>query len=82
MTNEEFDRALEAIRQGHIKWRELRILQAAVTMMRELSNIPEDQACEPTHTQIVEFINSLDRRLRRILKQVADTAKEKKVTLH
>jgi len=82
MTNEEFDRAIEAIRQGHIKWRELRILQAAVFMMRELSNMPQDQAWEPQHTQIVEFINSLDRRLRWILKQVADDVKEGRHTLH
>jgi len=82
ITNEEFDRAIEAIRQGRIKWRELRILQAAVAMMRELSNMPEDQAWEPTHTQIVEFINGLDRRLRGILKQVADTTKGEKVTRH
>jgi hypothetical protein len=50
--------------------------------MRELSNMPEDQAWEPTHTQIVEFINGLDRRLRGILKQVADTTKGEKVTRH
>jgi hypothetical protein len=82
MTNEEFDQAIEAIRQGQISPREVRILSAAVFMMRELSNMPEDQVWDPTHAQIVAFISSLDRRLRRILKQVVDTAKEKRVTLH
>ena len=46
-------------------------------MMRELSNMAEDQAWEPKHTQIVEFINSLDRRLRRILKQVAEALRHR-----
>jgi hypothetical protein len=82
MTNEEFDRGIAAIRQGQITPREVRILTAAVFMMRELSNMPEDQVWDPTHAQIVAFINSLDKRLRRILKQVADTAKEEKATLH
>jgi hypothetical protein len=82
MTNEEFDQAIEAIRQGQITPREVRILSAAVFMMRELSNMPEDQVWDPTHAQIIAFINSLDKRLRRILKQVADTAKEEKATLH
>jgi len=82
MTNEEFDRGIAAIRQGQITPREVRILTAAVFMMRELSNMPEDQVWDPTHAQIIAFINSLDKRLRRILKQVADTAKEEKATLH
>jgi hypothetical protein len=82
MTKDEFDQAIEAIRQGQITPREVRILTAAVFMMRELSNMPEDQVWDPTHAQIVAFINSLDKRLRRILKQVADTAKEEKATLH
>ena len=82
MTNEEFDRGIAAIRQGQITPREVRILTAAVFMMRELSNMPEDQVWDPTHAQIVAFINSLDKRLRRILKQIADTAKEEKATLH
>ena len=82
MTNEEFDQAIEAIRQGQITPREVRILSAAVFMMRELSKMPEDQVWDPTHAQIVAFINSLDKRLRRILKQVADTAKEEKPSLH
>jgi hypothetical protein len=82
MTNEEFDRAIEAIGRGQITPREGRVLAAAIFIMRELSNMTDAQAWEPTRTQVVEFINSLNKPLRRMLKQVADTAKEKKHTLH
>ena len=81
MTNAEFDQAIAAIRQGQITPHDRRIV-AAVLMMRELCNMPEDRAWEPTHTQIVEFINSLDKHLRRILKRVADDVKEGRHTLH
>jgi hypothetical protein len=82
MTNEEFDRALEAIRQGHITIREGPVLEAAVFMMRELLKIPEDQVWEPTHMQLVEFLNRLDKHLRRLLKRVADELEEESHTLH
>ena len=82
MTNAEFDQAIEAIRQGHITPLERRIIAAATFMMRELSNMPDAQAWEPTHSQIFEFITSLDKHLRRILRQVADGLKEERHTLH
>jgi len=41
MTKDEFDRAIEAIRQGHITPREGRVLEAAV--MREIRNIIKDE---------------------------------------
>ena len=82
MTNEEFNQAIEAIRQGQITSRERRVIAAAMAMMRELSNKPEYQAWQPTHAQIVEFITSLDKHLRRILKRVADDVEEEKHTLH
>ena len=56
MTNDEFDQAIEAIRQDQITPREGRVIAAAVFVMRELRNIPQDQAWDPTHTQIIEFI--------------------------
>jgi hypothetical protein len=82
MTNEEFDQALEAIRQGHITPRERRVVAAAVFIMRELCNSPEDEVWEPTRRQIVEFINSLDEQLRSLLKRIADDVKEERHTLH
>ena len=82
MTNEEFDQAIEAIRQGHVTPRERRVIAAAVFIMRELSNMPDAEEWRPTHTQIVEFISSLDQQLRRLLKRVAEDVKEKRRTLH
>jgi hypothetical protein len=82
MTNEEFNQAIEAIRQGHITPREVRVMTAAVFIMRELSNMPEAEAWEPTQMQIVEFIKSLDKQLRSLLKRIADDVKEEKPTLH
>src|SRR5262249_49721562 len=58
MTNEEFDQAIEAIRQGHITPRERRVIAAATLMMRELCSVPDN--IQPTHTQIIELIDSLD----------------------
>jgi hypothetical protein len=37
---------------------------------------------EPTNIHIVEFIDSLDKPFRRILKRVADEAKAGSLTLH
>jgi hypothetical protein len=78
MTNEEFDQAVEAIRQGQITPREGRVLAAAKYMMRELCSVPDD--FEPTYAQIIQFIDSLNKPFRGILKRVAD--KEEKQTLH
>ena len=77
MTNAEFDRALGAIRQGHITPRERRVIAAAIFMMRELSNMPDADMWEPTRRQIVEFITSLDKQLRSLLKRIADDVEEK-----
>jgi len=82
MTNEEFDKTIEAIRRSEITPHERRIVAAAIFMMRELSNMRDADMWEPTRTQVVEFINSLDKSLRRILKRVADDVPEKKHTLH
>jgi cell division protein ZapA (FtsZ GTPase activity inhibitor) len=84
MTNQEFDRAIEALRQGNITARERRVIAAAVFIMRELSNMPEAEAeaWEPTRMQILEFINSLDKQLRSLLKRIADDVQEEKPTLH
>jgi hypothetical protein len=80
MTNEEFDQAVEAIRQGQITPREGRVLEAAKYMMRELCSVPDD--FEPTYAQIIQFIDSLDKPFRGILKRVAEDIKEEKQTLH
>jgi hypothetical protein len=80
MTNDEFDQAIEAIRQGQITPRERRLIAAAVFMIRELCSVPANW--EPTDIQIVEFIDSLDKPFRSILKRVADDAKAEKHTLH
>ena len=82
MTNEEFDQAIEAIRQGHIMSRERRVIAAAVFIMRELSNMPDAEEWRPTHEQIVEFISSLDKQLRRLLQRVADEVPPEPHTLH
>ena len=82
MTNEEFDRAIEAIRQGEITPREGRVIMAAIVMMRELRKVREDEAWQPTQAQIIEFIDSLDKPFRRILRQAADAVKEERHTLH
>jgi hypothetical protein len=80
MTNDEFDQAIEAIRQGHITAREDRVITAATFMIRELCSVPDD--FEPTHAQIIEFIDSLDKRFRGILKRAADDVPEEKHTFH
>jgi hypothetical protein len=80
MTKDEFDQAIEAIRQGQITQRERRVIAAATFMMRELCSVPDD--LEPTHSQIIEFIDSLDKPFRRILKQAAEDVKEERHTLH
>ncbi len=80
MTEDEFDQAVEAIRQGHITQRERRVIAAATFMMRDLCSVPDD--LEPTLAQIIEFIDSLDKPFRGILKQAADDAKAEKHTLH
>jgi hypothetical protein len=80
MTSEEFDPAIEAIRQGHITPRERRVVAAAKFMMREMCSVPDD--FEPTRTQIIEFIDSLDPPYREILKRVADDVPEEEHTLH
>jgi hypothetical protein len=82
MTKDEFDQAIEAIRQGQITPREDRVISAAVFIMRELSNMPEAEAWEPTRMQILEFIKSLDKQLRSLLKRIADEVEEEKHTFH
>ena len=80
LTNDEFEQAIEAIRQGQITPRERRVIAAAVSMIRELCSVPANW--EPTNIHIVEFIDSLDKPFRRILKRVADEAKAERFTLH
>jgi len=80
MTNDEFEQAIAAIRQGQITLRERRVIAAATFMMRELCSVPDD--FEPTHAQIIEFIDSLDKPFRRILKQAADDVKVERHAVH
>ena len=80
MTNDEFEQAIAAIRQGQITLRERRVIAAATFMMRELCSVPDD--FEPTHAQILEFIDSLDKPFRKLLKRAADDLKEERHTLH
>ena len=80
MTKDEFDQAIEAIRQGHITPREDRVIAAATFMMRELCSVPDD--FKPTVAQIIEFIDSLDKPFRRILRRAADAVKAERHTLH
>ena len=80
MANEEFEQAIEAIRQGQITPLERRVIAAATLMMRELCSVPDD--FEPTHAQIIEFIDSLDKPFRRILKQAADDVKVERHAVH
>ena len=80
MTNDEFEQAIAAIRQGQITLRERRVIAAATFMMRELCSVPDD--FKPTVAQIIEFIDSLDKPFRRILWQAADAVKEERHTLH
>ena len=80
MTNAEFDQAIEAIRQGHIMSRERQVIAAATFMMRELCSVPDD--FKPTVAQIIEFIDSLDKPFRRILKHAADDVKVERQTVH
>jgi ribulose kinase len=82
MTDDEFDQAIEAIRQGQITERERRVVAAAVFMMRELCSVPDHQNWEPTNVQIIEFIDSLDKPFRRILQRVSDDVKAERHTLH
>jgi hypothetical protein len=44
--------------------------------------VPDYQNWEPTNIQIIEFIDSLDKPFRRILKRVADDVKAERHTLH
>ena len=80
MANEEFEQAIEAIRQGQITPLERRVIAAATLMMRQLCSVPDD--FEPTHAQIIEFIDSLDKPFRRILKQAADDVKVERHAVH
>ena len=80
MANEEFEQAIEAIRQGQITPLERRVIAAATFMMRELCSVPDD--FEPTHAQIIEFIDSLDKPFRRILKQAADDVRVERHAVH
>jgi len=80
MTKAEFDQAIEAIRQGHIMSRERQVIAVAKFMMQELCSVPDD--FKPTVAQIIEFIDSLDKPFRRILRQAADAVKEERHTLH
>jgi hypothetical protein len=80
MTNDEFEQAIKAIRQGHVTPCERRVVTAAVFMMRELCSVPDD--FEPTPRQIIEFIDSLDKPFRKLLKRVAEDVQEEKRTLH
>jgi len=76
MTNQEFDQAIEAIRQGQIMLRERRVMAAATFMMRELCSVPDN--FQPTLAQIIDFIDSLDKPFRKLLKRAADDLKEER----
>jgi hypothetical protein len=75
MTKDEFDQAIEAIRQGHITTRERRVIAAATFMMQELCSVPDN--LQPTLTQIIEFIDSLDNSFRGILSELLRILRKK-----
>jgi hypothetical protein len=62
------------------KRRTVRVIAAAISMIRELCSVPANW--EPTNIDIVEFIDSLDKPFRRILERVAAEAKTERLTLH
>ena len=80
MTNDEFEQAIAAIRQGQITLRERRVIAAATFMMRELCSVPDN--FQPTLAQIIDFIDSLDKPFRRILKQAADDVRVERHAVH
>ena len=82
MTSDEFDQAIEAIRQGQITPREDRVIAAVGFIMRELRDGSGDDTWQPTYPQILHFIDGLDKPLRTVLKRVADDVKMKKHVLH
>src|SRR6516225_2809155 len=92
MTRKEFGEAIEAIRQGRISrqpsraaeveeaQRAGRVLAAMCLVMRSLRIIPEEKMWEPTRAQILEFIDSLNEHLWRMLKRIAEEEEEMRRT--
>jgi len=88
LTNEEFEQAIEAIRQGHISrqpsraaeveeaQRAGRVLAAICLVLRSLRMTPEEKMWEPTQALILAFIDSLNEHWRRMLKRIAEEEEE------
>ena len=82
MTKQEFDEAVERLRQGHKAKTdaEVRVYVAASFVMRQRLNragMPEDQAWEgPTDAELAEFLASMDPRQRKLLKGIAEGFKQ------
>ena len=78
MTKQEFDEAVEGLRQGHKAETdaEVRVFVAASFIIRQRRGMPEDQAWEgPTDAELAEFLAGADRRQRKLLKEIAEGLK-------
>ena len=75
MTDEEFDAAFTAIREGKTcdNDREARVGNAIAAALRLKLGIPYDEICALTRAQIIEFIDSLDNEGKERLRDVAES---------
>jgi hypothetical protein len=78
MTKDEFNEAIDCLKDGDWWGSEggalTRVIAAAGLVMRNRlkPSLPDDEACEPTPEAMAEFINSLDKRQLRLLKEAAE----------
>ena len=77
MTQVEFDTAVVTLeRNGRASIRteyEQRVFVSAYQMMRQRLNIPDNEGWEgPSDRELAEFLRGIDRRQRRLLKQIAE----------
>jgi hypothetical protein len=78
MTKQEFDEAVERLRQGHKAESdaEARVYVAAGFIIRQRRGIPDDQPWEgPTDAELAEFLAGIDRVRRKRLKEIAERLK-------
>jgi hypothetical protein len=75
MTDEEFDAALAAIREGKACDNdcEERVGNAIAAALRLRLRIPYDEVCALTRAQIIEFIDSIDDEGKERLRDVAES---------
>jgi hypothetical protein len=77
MTQVEFDTAVVTLeRNGRASIRteyEERVFVSAYQVMRQRLNIPDNEGWEgPSDRELAEFLRGIDRRQRRLLKQIAE----------